>query len=258
MLDPWQIYESRLMGADCVLLIMAALTDALARELEELARALDMDVLAEVHDRRELDRALGLQTPLIGINNRNLKTLQTDLETTAELAPHGARPTASWSPKAASAPMTTCSGCATPARAASWSARACCGSPTSARRRARCSDMRGMSELTHFDAAGPRRHGRRVGQAGDRPHRHRPGPRRDAAGHAGADPVRRQREEGRRARRRPARRHHGRQAHRRPDPALPPAADRRGHARPATSATTASRSRRRCAPPGAPASRWRR
>jgi indole-3-glycerol phosphate synthase len=88
MLDPWQILESRVMGADCVLLIMAALTDGMARELEALALALDMDVLAEVHDRRELDRALGLQTQLIGINNRNLKTLKTDLETTAELAPH--------------------------------------------------------------------------------------------------------------------------------------------------------------------------
>lgn len=88
MLDPWQIWESRLMGADCVLLIMAALTDALARELEEIARSLDMDVLVEVHDRRELDRALGLQTQLIGINNRNLKTLHTDIATTAELAPH--------------------------------------------------------------------------------------------------------------------------------------------------------------------------
>ena len=87
MLHPWQILESRVMGADCVLLIMAALSDSLAREMEELARALDMDVLAEVHDRKELDRALGLQTSLIGINNRNLKTFQTDLETTAELAP---------------------------------------------------------------------------------------------------------------------------------------------------------------------------
>lgn len=87
MLHPWQILESRLMGADCVLLIMAALSDSLARDLEELARALDMDVLAEVHDRRELERALGLQTSLIGINNRNLKTLKTDLETTSELAP---------------------------------------------------------------------------------------------------------------------------------------------------------------------------
>ena len=87
ILDPWQVYESRAMGADCILLIMAALTDAQARELEALARALDMDVLAEVHDQRELDRALGLQTPLIGINNRNLKTLPTDLAMTEELAP---------------------------------------------------------------------------------------------------------------------------------------------------------------------------
>ena len=88
MLDPWQIYESRAMGADCVLLILAALTDARARELEELARALDMDVLAEVHNRRELDRALGLETQLIGINNRDLKTLRTSLDVTEELAPH--------------------------------------------------------------------------------------------------------------------------------------------------------------------------
>jgi len=88
MLDPWQIYESRAMGADCVLLILAALTDARARELEELARALDMDVLAEVHSRHELDRALGLETQLIGINNRDLKTLRTSLEVTEELAPH--------------------------------------------------------------------------------------------------------------------------------------------------------------------------
>jgi indole-3-glycerol phosphate synthase len=87
MLDPWQVYESRAMGADCILLIMAALTDQQARDLEQLARSLDMDVLVEVHDRRELDRALGLQSPLIGINNRNLKTLKTDLHTTVELAP---------------------------------------------------------------------------------------------------------------------------------------------------------------------------
>ena len=88
MLDPWQIYESRAMGADCILLIMAALTDAMARELEELARALDMDVLVEVHNRHELDRALGLETQLIGINNRDLKTLKTSLDITEELAPH--------------------------------------------------------------------------------------------------------------------------------------------------------------------------
>jgi indole-3-glycerol phosphate synthase len=87
ILDPWQVYESRAIGADCILLIMAALTDTEARELEALARALDMDVLAEVHDERELERALGLTTPLIGINNRNLKTLKTDIATTEQLAP---------------------------------------------------------------------------------------------------------------------------------------------------------------------------
>ncbi len=86
MLDPWQIYESRAMGADCVLLIMAALTNDQAIELEGAARALEMDVLVEVHDRAELDRALGMQTPLIGVNNRNLKTLQVDLTTTIDLA----------------------------------------------------------------------------------------------------------------------------------------------------------------------------
>ncbi len=87
MVDPWQIYESRAMGADCVLLIMAALTNELAIEMEGVARSLEMDVLVEVHDRQELDRALGLQTTLVGVNNRNLKTLQTDLETTIQLAP---------------------------------------------------------------------------------------------------------------------------------------------------------------------------
>ena len=87
ILEPWQIYESRAMGADCVLLIMAALSDEAARDLEEVARSLDLDVLAEVHNERELQRALGLQTQFIGINNRNLKTLQTDLATTERLAP---------------------------------------------------------------------------------------------------------------------------------------------------------------------------
>jgi len=87
ILDPWQVYESRAMGADCILLIMAALTDAQARELEQIAISLDLDVLVEVHDRDELDRALLLETSLIGINNRNLKTLKTNLATTEELAP---------------------------------------------------------------------------------------------------------------------------------------------------------------------------
>lgn len=87
MLDPWQIYESRAMGADCILLIMAALTDAQARQLEQVAMSLDLDVLVEVHDREELDRALLLETSLIGINNRDLKTLSTNLAVTEELAP---------------------------------------------------------------------------------------------------------------------------------------------------------------------------
>ena len=87
ILDPWQVYESRAMGADCILLIMACLTDAEARDLEALARGMEMDVLVEVHDKRELDRALGLETSLIGINNRDLRTLTTDLATTEELAP---------------------------------------------------------------------------------------------------------------------------------------------------------------------------
>ena len=88
MVDPWQVAESRAMGADCILLILAALDDVLAAELEDAAATLGMAVLAEVHDRAELDRALRLRTGLIGINNRNLKTLRTDLSTTAELARH--------------------------------------------------------------------------------------------------------------------------------------------------------------------------
>jgi indole-3-glycerol phosphate synthase len=87
LVHPWQVFESRAMGADCVLLIMAALSDEQATELEDIARSLDMSVLAEVHDRRELDRALGLETRLIGVNNRNLKTLHTDLATSEELVP---------------------------------------------------------------------------------------------------------------------------------------------------------------------------
>ncbi|GBQ31813.1 indole-3-glycerol phosphate synthase TrpC [Gluconacetobacter sacchari] len=87
ILDPWQVHESRLIGADCILLILAALTDSEAAELLDIARGLDMDVLVEVHDEPELNRALALDTSLIGINNRNLKTLKTDLETTIQLAP---------------------------------------------------------------------------------------------------------------------------------------------------------------------------
>ncbi|HEX3346563.1 MAG TPA: indole-3-glycerol phosphate synthase TrpC [Acetobacteraceae bacterium] len=88
ILDPWQVYESRAMGADCILMIMAALENDQAVEIEHLARALDLDVLVEVHDGNELQRALGMQTKLIGINARNLKTLKTDLAVVEEIAPH--------------------------------------------------------------------------------------------------------------------------------------------------------------------------
>jgi indole-3-glycerol phosphate synthase len=85
MVDPYQIYESRAMGADCILLIAACLDDAQMKELEAIARSLDMAVLVEVHDGAELERALQLKTPLIGINNRNLKTFDVSLDTTLSL-----------------------------------------------------------------------------------------------------------------------------------------------------------------------------
>jgi indole-3-glycerol phosphate synthase len=85
MIDPYQIYESRAIGADAVLLIAACLDDAQMKDLEAIARSLDMAVLVEVHDGAELERALKLKTPLIGINNRNLKTFEVTLDTTLAL-----------------------------------------------------------------------------------------------------------------------------------------------------------------------------
>ncbi|MEY4363657.1 MAG: Indole-3-glycerol phosphate synthase [Pseudomonadota bacterium] len=85
MVDAYQIYESRAMGADAVLLIAACLSDAQMSELEAIARSLDMAVLVEVHDADELQRALKLKTPLVGINNRNLRSFEVSLQTTLDM-----------------------------------------------------------------------------------------------------------------------------------------------------------------------------
>jgi indole-3-glycerol phosphate synthase len=87
VVDPWQVYEARAHGADCMLLIVAALDDARLAEFEAIAHALSMDVLVEVHDAAELDRALALKTPLVGVNNRNLRSFEVSLDTTLALLP---------------------------------------------------------------------------------------------------------------------------------------------------------------------------
>ena len=92
VIDAFQVYESRAMGADCILLIVAALELSQMRELEAAAAVLGMAVLAEVHDRAELDLALALATPLIGINNRDLRSFETSLATTLGLSPRVPEP----------------------------------------------------------------------------------------------------------------------------------------------------------------------
>lgn len=87
MVDPYQVVEARAMGADCILIILAAVDDALAGELASAAGELGMDVLCEVHDAAELERAAAFESALIGINNRDLRTLRVDLATTEALAP---------------------------------------------------------------------------------------------------------------------------------------------------------------------------
>lgn len=87
MVDPYQVVEARALGADCILLIVAALEEAQMAELADVAKAQGLDVLVEVHDGAELERALRLETPLLGINNRNLHTFELSLETTLDLLP---------------------------------------------------------------------------------------------------------------------------------------------------------------------------
>jgi indole-3-glycerol phosphate synthase len=86
IVDPWQVYETRSIGADCILIILAAVNDSLASDLIQISKSLEMDVLVEAHTEKEVERAINLNADLIGINNRNLKTLEIDLNNTIKLS----------------------------------------------------------------------------------------------------------------------------------------------------------------------------
>ena len=126
------------MGADAILLIAACLDDAQMADLEAIARSLDMAVLVEVHDRAELQRALRLKTPLIGVNNRNLRTFEVSLETTLVDAGRGAVRPAAGDAKAASSAAPTCSACATPMSTHFWWVKPSCVRPIPAWRWPNC------------------------------------------------------------------------------------------------------------------------
>ena len=199
MYDPYQVMEARAYGADCILIIMAAVEDALRRASSRTRRsALGMDVLVEVHDEAELERALRLKSRLVGINNRDLKTFETTLATCERLGaagaarPHHRRRERHFAPddlaRLARAGISTflvgeslmrqndvaAATRALLARRAALGLGPVDGTVASARR----------TTLTHLGAARRSPHGRRLGKARDRARRGRRRPRRDAAGDA--------------------------------------------------------------------------